>query len=134
MIISLCNILSVIHQVIRSRLQEQGQVRNTKPQYAGGIDCLKKVLQKEGFSGLYRGCATNLLRTTPSAVITFTTYEMIHQFLDMKLPPDKKHSKARPKAEGCVNPSKQSEGTGGGNDFKLNRSEITSNKQTPIIP
>ncbi|KAK1380851.1 Nicotinamide adenine dinucleotide transporter 2, mitochondrial [Heracleum sosnowskyi] len=122
------------HEVIRSRLQEQGQVRNSKPQYAGGIDCLKKVLQKEGFSGLYRGCATNLLRTTPSAVITFTAYEMIHQFLDRKLPPNKKPSKACPKAEGCVNASKQPEGTGGGNDLKLNRSEVTSNKKTPIIP
>lgn len=121
-------------QVIRSRLQEQGQVRNSKPQYAGGIDCLKQLLQKEGFSGLYRGCGTNLLRTTPSAVITFTAYEMIHQFLDRALPPDDKHSKAHPKPDDNINPSKQSKGMGEGNNFKLSRSEITSNEQTPLIP
>ncbi|KAK1390016.1 nicotinamide adenine dinucleotide transporter 1, chloroplastic [Heracleum sosnowskyi] len=128
------SVVTYPHEVIRSRLQEQGQVRNLKPQYAGGIDCLKQLLQKEGFSGLYRGCGTNLLRTTPSAVITFTAYEMIHQFLDRALPLDEKHSKARPKPDGDINPSKQSEATGEGNDFKLSRSEITSNKQTPLIP
>ncbi|EOY00081.1 NAD+ transporter 2 isoform 2, partial [Theobroma cacao] len=60
-------------QVIRSRLQEQGQVRNSEVHYAGVVDCIRKVFQKEGLPGFYRGCATNLLRTTPSAVITFTS-------------------------------------------------------------
>lgn len=72
--------------MIRSRLKEQGQVRNSEMQYKGVIDCIKKVLQREELSGFYRGCATNLMRTTPSAVITFTTYEMIKRFLERTLP------------------------------------------------
>ncbi|XVE92603.1 hypothetical protein REPUB_Repub01dG0112500 [Reevesia pubescens] len=45
-----------------------------------------EVFLKEGLPGFYRGCATNLLRTTPSAVITFTSYEMIDRFLHQVLP------------------------------------------------
>ncbi|KAH7666652.1 solute carrier family 25 (mitochondrial folate transporter) member 32 protein [Dioscorea alata] len=67
------------HEVVRSRLQEQGF--HSEVRYEGVVDCVKKVFQKEGVAGFYRGCATNLLRTTPAAVITFTSFEMIHRFL-----------------------------------------------------
>lgn len=67
------------HEVVRSRLQEQG-IHSLK-RYAGVVDCIKKVFKEEGIPGFYRGCATNLLRTTPAAVITFTSFEMIHRFL-----------------------------------------------------
>ncbi|KAF8094046.1 hypothetical protein N665_0371s0028 [Sinapis alba] len=77
------------HEVVRSKLQEQGQVRNVEAKYSGVIDCAKKVFRNEGLPGFYRGCATNLLRTTPSAVITFTSYEMIHRFLVKVIFPEK---------------------------------------------
>lgn len=83
-------------QVVRSRLQEQGQARNSGVRYDGVIDCVKKVLEKEGIRGFYRGCATNLLRTTPSAVITFTSYEMIHRLLKQIIPPVEKQTWAKP--------------------------------------
>ena len=110
---------------MRSRLQEQGQVRNSEIQYTGVVDCIKKVLQKEGIPGLYRGCATNLLRTTPSAVITFTSYEMIHRYLNRVLPPDENHSQARPKSDGHFKSPKENED---------NVLQTPSRKQTSLIP
>lgn len=68
-------------------------MRNPDKHYAGVVDCVKKVFYKDGVTGFYRGCATNLLRTTPSAVITFTSYEMINRFLQHLLPPHSTPSK-----------------------------------------
>lgn len=40
-----------------------------------------QILQADGMRGLYRGCLTNLVRTTPAAAITFTSYEVISRNL-----------------------------------------------------
>lgn len=108
-------------------MQEQGQARNSQVQYAGVIDCVSKVFQKEGLSGFYRGCATNLLRTTPSAIITFTTYEMIHRFLQRVIPPDNNHSQTYPKTDGGVKSLLQgNEGSGqaeNSSDFRQSQTQ-----------
>lgn len=123
------------HEVIRSRLQEQGQARNVAPQYSGVIDCIKKVFRKEGLPGFYRGCATNLLRTTPSAVITFTSYEMIHRSLLRIIPSDKdKYSEPHPNSDNVPKPQKANrDDAKEDSNASIQQSQSQPSKQT-IIP
>ncbi|CAO2203601.1 unnamed protein product [Urochloa humidicola] len=81
------SIITYPHEVVRSKLQEQGRDHHGAMRYSGVTDCIKQVYKKEGFPGFYRGCATNLLRTTPNAVITFTSYEMINRLMHQLLAP-----------------------------------------------
>ncbi|XP_078159556.1 uncharacterized protein LOC144555187 [Carex rostrata] len=65
--------LTYPHEVV----QEQGFHQENK--YKGVIDCIRKVRYKDGISGFYSGCATNLLRTIPAAAITFTSTGIRHR-------------------------------------------------------
>lgn len=45
-----------------------------------------QILREEGVRGFYRGVVTNLLRTTPAAIITFTSFELILRHLNSMFP------------------------------------------------
>jgi solute carrier family 25 (mitochondrial folate transporter), member 32 len=42
---------------------------------------LQQIWAQDGIHGFYRGCSANLLRTTPAAALTFTTFEMLQRFM-----------------------------------------------------
>ena len=124
--------LMLLHpQVIRAKLQEQGQMRNSENKYSGVIDCVKKVFRSEGIPGMYRGCATNLLRTTPSAVITFTTYEMMLRFFRQVVPPETNMSDDDEKKSLVSQPGGEGEEE---KDSALRESQTQANKITSPIP
>ncbi|GJD12236.1 Folate transporter 1, chloroplastic [Galdieria sulphuraria] len=57
-------------QVIRTRMQET----SLKLYFLESFRC---IVQMEGLKALYRGLFANLLRVTPSAALTFLTYEQV---------------------------------------------------------
>ncbi|KAJ8080409.1 hypothetical protein PM082_017242 [Marasmius tenuissimus] len=75
------------HEVVRTRLQTQRRPLSSEmssdgmlqhhPPRGGVIYVTKKLIRKEGWSGLYKGLSVNLLRTVPNSAVTMLTYELL---------------------------------------------------------
>jgi len=78
------------HEVVRTRLQTQrrpladdassdGMIK--RHPRGGIVYTTKKIIRKEGWTGLYRGLSINLIRTVPNSAVTMLTYELLMRHL-----------------------------------------------------
>ena len=65
-------------QLIRTKLQAQGmpipehlQEKVHYKKYNGVFDCMKKIIQKRGLPGLYRGICANYMKAIPAISIKY---------------------------------------------------------------
>lgn len=66
----------------KTRLQNQ---RIGSEAYKSMIDCLRKVISAEGFFGMYRGSAVNLLLITPEKAIKLTGNDLFRHLLSNQI-------------------------------------------------
>ncbi|XP_076359381.1 solute carrier family 25 member 36-A-like [Tachypleus tridentatus] len=59
------------HEVVRTRLRQEGS------KYRSFFQTLLLVFKEEGYHGLYRGLATQLMRQIPNTAIMMATYEAV---------------------------------------------------------
>lgn len=64
------------HEVVRSYMHVSGS-----GPLNGFSEVCSIIMREDGARGFYRGCATNLLRTTPAAAVTFTSFELLKRGL-----------------------------------------------------
>eukprot|EP01083_Nonionella_stella_P016161 45187_1 len=73
-------------QVIRTKLQSQGQCINLKlrdgtmisktcPQFNGMSDCVRCTLLQDGFRGFYKGIMPNFMKSVPAISISYLVFE-----------------------------------------------------------
>merc|ERR1712020_520259 len=55
--------------LVKTRLQNQKIGTNGERMYNGMLDCFKKTLRSDGYFGMYRGSAVNILLITPEKAI-----------------------------------------------------------------
>ncbi|KAF5840764.1 mitochondrial carrier domain-containing protein, partial [Dunaliella salina] len=60
------------HEVVRSYMHVSGS-----GPLQGLLEGCRTIFREDGMKGFYRGCGTNLVRTTPAAALTFTSFELI---------------------------------------------------------
>ncbi|GKZ00245.1 hypothetical protein MPSEU_000977400 [Mayamaea pseudoterrestris] len=77
-------------QVLKARMQQRsdaleltsdGNVRAVKRQYRGLTDSYRRIVKREGISGLFKGLVPNAIRVAPGAAITFVVYEGVLDWL-----------------------------------------------------
>ncbi|KAF7492431.1 Mitochondrial glutamate carrier 1 [Sarcoptes scabiei] len=67
--------------LVKTRLQSQSIKPNVVPQYLSMGDCFRKTFRREGFFGLYRGSAVNILLITPEKAIKLTANDFFRHHL-----------------------------------------------------
>ena len=65
------------HEVIRSHMHVHGL-----GPFQGIGTLIRRIYHDGGAIAFYRGCGTNLIRTTPAAAITFTSFELVSREIE----------------------------------------------------
>ncbi|KAK8959738.1 hypothetical protein KSP40_PGU006524 [Platanthera guangdongensis] len=60
--------------VVSQRLMVQGGLSSSPTKYAGGVDAFRKILNSDGFRGLYRGFGVSILTYAPSNAVWWASY------------------------------------------------------------
>jgi solute carrier family 25 (mitochondrial carnitine/acylcarnitine transporter), member 20/29 len=63
------------------KVRLQTQPSSGPREYAGAIDCVKKILANDGFRGFYKGTATPLVGVGACVSIQFGTFEYMKRYL-----------------------------------------------------
>ncbi|KAG7309310.1 hypothetical protein JYU34_005252 [Plutella xylostella] len=65
----------------KTRLQNQHIGPNGERQYRNMPDCIRQTLRSDGFFGMYRGSAVNILLITPEKAIKLSSNDMFRHYL-----------------------------------------------------
>ncbi|XP_043708415.1 mitochondrial thiamine diphosphate carrier 2-like [Telopea speciosissima] len=75
--------------VVKKRFQIEGLQRHPKygarvePQaYRNMYDALRRIVQMEGWAGLYKGIVPSIIKAAPAGAVTFVTYECTSDWLE----------------------------------------------------
>ncbi|KAJ2808203.1 mitochondrial aspartate-glutamate transporter agc1 [Coemansia helicoidea] len=66
--------------MVKTRLQNQKPVQGRMP-YAGGVDCFRQIVSREGVRGLYRGLVPNLAGVTPEKALKLAVNDIMRGVL-----------------------------------------------------
>ncbi|KAJ5635499.1 uncharacterized protein N7484_008812 [Penicillium longicatenatum] len=70
--------------LVKTRLQNQRSTRPGERLYNNSIDCAKKVIRNEGFTGLYSGVIPQLIGVAPEKAIKLTVNDLVRGALTDK--------------------------------------------------
>ncbi|XP_064489529.1 mitochondrial glutamate carrier 1-like [Ornithodoros turicata] len=67
--------------LVKTRLQNQQVKAGEPPMYSSMFDCFRKTMGREGFFGMYRGSAVNILLITPEKAIKLAANDFFRHHL-----------------------------------------------------
>lgn len=71
--------------LVKTRMQNQRSARVGQVLYKNSVDCARKVIQNEGFKGLYSGVLPQLIGVAPEKAIKLTVNDLVRgKFADAK--------------------------------------------------
>ncbi|KAJ2954769.1 hypothetical protein O0L34_g3072 [Tuta absoluta] len=70
--------------LVKTRLQNQTVGPEGQKQYKNMIDCFRQTYRAEGYFGMYRGSAVNILLITPEKAIKLAANDMFRHYLTLK--------------------------------------------------